>query len=134
MLTTVLCNMNLDARWSYALHSRKHSRRHHKFYRQRLHEPNKKKVENLNFLSKKMKPKFSKELWRPKSQNGNSNSSPKTADWSLDYSDVLGFSGSGKRNDSPQFPWNSSTAHVAWKKYYIFVNISSICELGKEWF
>ena len=91
-------------------------------------------VVNLNFLSKKMKLKTSKAIWRPLRPLGKSDSSPKTADRSLDFSDVLGFSGSGKRNDSPQFPWNSSTAHVAWKKYYIFVNISSICELGKECF
>ena len=81
-----------------------------------------------------MKPKFSKELWRPKSQNGNSNSSPKTADWSLDYSDISGFSERESLDVSPQFPWNKSTALVAWRKYYIFENISRFCEKGKKWF
>ena len=49
-------------------------------------------VVDLKMLSKKMKPKFSKELLRPKLELGKSDSSPKTADRSLVYSDVLGFS------------------------------------------
>ena len=67
-----------------------------------------------------------------KSKKGKSEQSPKTEDCFLLHSYICGFSEALSGNVSPQFPWNSSTACLAWRKNYIFVNISSIPEKGKE--
>ena len=63
-----------------------------------------KKVGNLVFLSKKIKPKISEEPWKPLSALGKSDSSPKVAYHSLDYSDISGFSERESLDVSPQFP------------------------------
>ena len=67
-----------------------------------------------------------------KSKKGKSEQLPKTEDCFLLHSYICGFSEALSGNVSPQFPWNSSTACLAWRKNYIFVNISSIPEKGKE--